>query len=186
MPKGIADATTKIYQQLEALPQEDRLRAVRAALTMLGEPIADEPRPRPDPPEESDESTDGFSDKATAWIKKNGVQQAELEEVFHSEGGKVELIIGKAIGRSKRAQTVNTYILTGVAAFLETGNSEFSDEAARGYCQHLGCYDSPNHSNYVKAFGNRIAGSKTSGWKLTAPGLAAAVGLIRQDEEEDE
>src|SRR5204862_56771 len=119
---------------------------------------------------EQNEAVNGISEKATAWIRKNGIDTDALEQTFHIDGGKVELI-GESIGNSKRQQTVNTYLLTGIAAYLATGSPEFSDDDARNYCQHFGCYDSPNHSNYVKAFGNRITGSKASGWKLTAPGL---------------
>jgi hypothetical protein len=151
---------------------------------MLGEPTVDGPMTKTKEKEKLPPS--GFSDKANAWIKKNEIEAATLDEMFHLDDGKVELILAKAIGKSKRAQTVNTYILTGLAAFLETGDPAFSDETARAYCQHLGCYDSPNHSNYVKAFENKITGSKGTGWKLTAPGLVAAASMIRSTHEVDE
>ena len=178
MAKGIAEATTKIYEQLLGLAVEERGRAVRAALTMLGQPESDVRATETETQKQEDTSGGGFSDKAKAWIKKHNIGASALEEMFHLDGDRVELILGKAIGKSRRQQTVNTYLLTGVAEFLATGNPEFTDEIAREYCQHLGCYDSPNHSNYVKAFGNKITGSKQTGWKLTAPGLAAAAELI--------
>ncbi len=186
MAKGIAEATTKIFEQLETLSPPERLRAVKAALTMLGEPTSEEPLAKAKVQTKEQIVADGFSEKGKTWINKNAIKTSALDEVFHLDGGKVELILAKAIGNSKRSQTVNTYILTGLAAFLETGTTDFADEAARKYCQHLGCYDSPNHSNYVKAFGNRIAGTKASGWKLTAPGLVAAAALLKPAEEGDE
>jgi len=190
MAKNIADVTTKIFEQLKELAAEERLRAVNAALTLLGEPVLATGHQRTtvegrSKGEKSDETVDGVSEKAAAWIRKSGIEADALEEVFHIDGGKVELI-GEAMGKSKRQQTVNTYLLTGVAAFLQSGNPEFSDDTARTYCQHFGCYDSPNHSNYVKAFGNKITGSKASGWKLTAPGLKAAAGLLTSGNGESE
>jgi Rieske Fe-S protein len=68
---------------------------------------------------------------------------------------------------------------------LQSGGTDFSEDTARQYCQHLGCYDSPNHSKYLKGFGNKITGSKDSGWKLTAPGLTAAAKLICPVEEDE-
>jgi len=191
MAKGIADATTKIYEQLQPLSPEERLRAVKAALTLLGEPTSDVAPARvksangSDKGESDDGVVDGTSEKAAAWIRKNGIDEGALEQMFHIDGGKADLI-GDPIGKSKRQQTVNTYILTGLASFIATGIPEFSDDEARGYCQHFGCYDSPNHSNYVKAFGNRITGSKASGWKLTAPGLKAAAALLKPNQGDDE
>jgi hypothetical protein len=189
MAKGIAEATTKIYEQLERLPAEERRRAVDAALTMLGESPtstklsggaeggAEEPSPE----------SDGFSGAARALIKKHSIDTAALAEMFHLENGKVQLILAGPLGKSKKEQTLNTYLLTGLAAFLETGSGEFQDDLARGNCQHLGCYDKANHSVYMKKeFGNKIVGSKAAGWKLTAPGLSAAAKLVAPAKKDDE
>ena len=187
MAKGIAEATVKIFEQLQGLEDpEERLRAVNAALTMLGTPAAGSRLSQTTTPQNDESSAEGTSDKAKAWIRKNKLESSDLEEMFHFDNGKVELNLDKAIGSSKRQQTVNTYLLTGVAAYLETGTPAFSDSNARQHCQNLGCYDSPNHSNYVKAFGNKVIGSKDAGRKLTAPGLAAAAQLIHPREEDDE
>ena len=186
MAKGNAEATTKIYEQVQGLDAEDRLRAANAALTMLGEPVLGETKSsRSGNKGKGETPADGFSEKAEAWIKKYQIESSALDDMFHLDNGRVELILGEAIGKSKRDQTVNTYLLTGIAALLEAGSPEFADETARGYCRHLGCYNSPNHSLFTKRFGNKLTGSKDSGWKLTAPGLAAAAHLIdpvRQDE----
>src|SRR4051812_13860343 len=152
MAKSIADVTTKIFEQLKELAAEERLRVVNAALTLLGDPVLGMGQQRrKDEAEEKggrgEDTVDGICEKAAAWIRKSGIEADALEEVFHVDGGKVELI-GDAVGKSKRQQTVNTYLLTGVAAFLATGTPEFADDVARNYCQHFGCYDSPNHSNY--------------------------------------
>ena len=55
-----------------------------------------------------------------------------------------------------------------------TGEATFADKDAREVCNKVGCYDSPNHSNYMKAFGNLTVGAKDTGWKLSNPGLLEA------------
>ncbi|GGK17241.1 hypothetical protein GCM10011394_28060 [Luteimonas terricola] len=74
---------------------------------------------------------------------------------------------------------MNTYLMLGIAAFLSTGEASFTDKDARELCEHFGCYDATNHAKYIKEFGNKITGSKSSGWKLTAPGLNAAAELVK-------
>jgi len=182
---NITEAVTKIYEQLQGLDAEERLRAAKAALTMLGEFTDDSQFSQKKKGQKEELPGDSFSEKANTWIKKYAIKQEDLNEMFHLDNGKVELILGKAIGDSNRQKTANTYLLTGVVAFLETGIPNFSDDIARGYCRHLGCYDSPNHSNYVKALENKVTGSKGSGWKLTAPGLIAATKLISGVQKDD-
>src|SRR5260370_27749794 len=131
MAKGIAEATTKIYEQLERLAPEERRRAVDAALTMLGEPATDTRSPKGVIQERESTPVDGFSEMGKAWIRKNDLDASALVETFHSDNGRVQLILASLLGRSKREQTRDTYLLTGVAAFFETGSAEFTDEVAR-------------------------------------------------------
>src|SRR5436190_24207480 len=94
MAKSIAEAATKIFEQLKALPAEERLRAVKAALMLLGEPAIEVPpqRAKHDGRTEHNEAVNGISEKATARIRKNGIDTDALEQTFHIDGGKVELI----------------------------------------------------------------------------------------------
>jgi hypothetical protein len=190
MSNKVAAVVIKIVEQLEQLDSsEDRRRAVDAALTVLGDvEIAKSPAKQSSHEQATnglDRASDRVSDRGAAWIKQHGISEEMLERVFDIEDGKVELI-GESIGKSKREGTINTYLLTGIAALLGKGKSEFSDEVARAYCEHLGCYDSANHAKYLKeGFGNKMTGSKTQGWKLTGPGMAAAAALLRPAKERD-
>jgi hypothetical protein len=196
MSKKIAAVVGKIVGELEDLTTDERKRAIAGALAVLGEDAASGVSRTPDAKlgtqpssshlaAESSEPT-GTAAPGAAWIKRAGLAKSQIEEFFHIEGGKASLIMGDAIGRSKREQTVNTYLLTGVAALLETGDADFADEAARQNCVRLGCYDRANHAVYLKRFGNWITGSKNTGWKVTAPGLTAAASLIKTDERSEE
>ena len=72
------------------------------------------------------------------------------------------------------------YVLTGIARLLATGEPSFDDKAARAACKNLGCLNETNHASYIKDRGNRMTGSKETGWKLTAPGLALGAALIKE------
>lgn len=187
MAKGIAEAATKIYEQLERLAPEERRRAVDAALTMLGEQATDRNAPKEEKKREESPLGGDFPSSAKAWIKRNKLESTAIAEMFSLENGEFRLNLDTAIGNSKREQTLNTYLLTGVAAFLGTGAATFTDTSARENCDHLGCYDPANHAVYVKKeFGNKVKGSKSAGWKLTAPGLSAAAKLIQSHQEASE
>ena len=113
-------------------------------------------------------------------MRKNQISREQLDQIFSIDDNAFDVIAAKMPGKSKRQQTVEAYIICGVKAFLQTGEPNFTDKEGRQLCQKIGCYDRPNHYNYIKAFGNRIGGSKDSGWKLTNPGLTDAAQLIKQ------
>ena len=182
----IPEASATVYAALEPFSAEERTNIVTAALAMLGEaPLAvhasaplstrrtlerqtttTEPRPQ---------AGAGLPTKAQRWLSKHSITQDVLDHVFHVDGEDVE-VVGDVPGRSDREKTANCYLLTGIAALLSTGEPVFQDADARGLCEHQGCYDTNNHSKYIK-LGNRMAGDKKKGWKLLVPGLAEAARL---------
>jgi len=191
MSTNIAAVVAKMVNELEGLKSdEERERAFAGARAVLGMAAATPASAAVGGQSASKSSAhdgatiDGISNPSMTWVKRSGLSQADIETYFHVEDGKVTLI-GEAIGKGKREQSINTYLLTGVAAFLETGKAEFADQTARDYCTQLGCYDSANHSGTLSQFGNRITGSKAAGWKLTAPGLSAAAAMLKSKMQEN-
>lgn len=185
MSTTIAAVVSKMVDELSSLKtDEERERAFAAARAVLGmepRPILPEPSPGGDDQAKSllgGDTLTGVSNAGAAWIKRHGLTRHEVEEYFHIEDGKVTLI-GDGIGSGKREQSINAYLLTGIAALLQAGKAEFTDKTARDYCSQLGCYDAANHSKTTEEFGNRVTGSKKAGWKLTAPGLAAAASILK-------
>ncbi|MGD9689481.1 MAG: hypothetical protein AB7K52_07255 [Phycisphaerales bacterium] len=185
MSKNIAAVVTKMVNELEGLKSdEERERAfagARAVLGMAGAIPASSAVGGQSASESSSHdgaAIDGIASHGMTWVKRSGLSQGDIEKYFHIDGGKVTLI-GEAIGKGKREQSINTYLLTGVASLLETGRAEFTDQTARDYCTQLGCYDPANHSATLSQFGNRITGSKAAGWKLTAPGLSVAAAMLK-------
>jgi len=120
-----------------------------------------------------------LSAQAKRWLKKHKLSNDDLEAFFHIESDSVEIIgIPDSIKTTKQ-KVVVVYHFQGICSLLQSGDPSFDDELARNTCVNLGCYDKTNHSKSVKGFRNKITGSKTSGYKLTAPGLDEAARIIK-------
>jgi hypothetical protein len=176
------DAMTKLVEVLQPLPSEDRIRAIRAAMILLGESQSGVPRLAADTEEEAKEQGDELGDlppRARSWMKQNEISTTQLQHVFHIGDEEVEVIAGVP-GKSKKDQTYNAYILAGLGQLLVTGNATFQDRQARALCESSGCYDSANHAVHLRNRGNEFTGTKDKGWTLTAPGLRRAAEIVRE------
>jgi len=184
MASDLANAVAKVVDVLSPLASEERVRVVNASLTLLGEGttsnvMAGSRQSGSPAGGEGVGGQLGVSSQASTWLSKNNMSKEDLEHWYHFEQDAVTLLAIPG-GVSKRSQqAINTYLLLGFAAFLRSGEASFSDQEARAQCQHFGCYDHTNHAKIYKAFGNRITGSKSAGWKLTAPGINAAGALLK-------
>lgn len=181
---SLAEAATKLVDILSPFGSEERMRVVQASLTLLGETStfknqsgATQGVGKQDG--NDDDSTTEMSTQGKVWMKRNNVTIEQLEHCLHFDSGKVEPIALPGSATKNIDKVINTYLITGLASFLATGEASFSDQTARGFCEHFGCYDGGNHTKNMKGLGNRITGSKSAGWKLTAPGMTAALALVR-------
>jgi hypothetical protein len=175
------DAMTKLVDILTPLPSEERARVIRAALVLLGgaQSEASSMADMTGGPEGRPDEHIQLPPRARAWIKQNGISDAELQQVFLIADGRVEVIASHMPGKNKKEQTHNAYILTGIGELLLTGNASFLDKSARALCESSGCYDRANHSANVKERGNEFSGTKERGWVLTPPGLKRAAEIIK-------
>lgn len=175
---------TGLYDLLESADPADRKKAIKAAMTMLGDEIAglDEKESKGGAgagDDGADDDNSEFSAKARTWMSRNKVTAEEIAHVFHVDGETVDVIVDTVPGRNQKAQAINAYMLTGVAEFLKTGDAKFTDKVARETCKKLGCYAETNHSTHMKKPGNVLSGSKESGWTITGPGMKAAAELVK-------
>lgn len=180
----VSDIAGKVLKLIKPLSSEERKRVIQAALVLLGEtPVVAPPN---SPSGEADAPPAGPSaekfkfPKANSWVMQNSITRAELDNVFHIGEGAAD-IIGAIPGANKRVQTINVYILIGLAQLLVSGDPSFTDEAARAACQAAGCFDRSNHATILSSGrGSDITGSKEKGWTLTAPGLKRAAALVKE------
>jgi hypothetical protein len=183
MPNTLYEPTKGVIDILTDLSSEDRVKVIHAALTLLGDnpnvKISAAKSTEHDDAASEEISTILTNSAVKAWVKKHKVSLEQLQHVFDFADGKAQPITLPGAATSKPDQTVNTYLIQGMAAFLSTGDPSFTDADARKSCENFGCYDYTNHTKNIKGFGNRITGSKKTGWKLTVPGLTAAAELVK-------
>src|SRR5207302_3770205 len=151
-----AQAAIKIVELLAPFESEERQRVVHAALTLLGEPTTSIGTRKGAREIEDDNDV---PNRAKTWLNQHNLAPENLDEVFHRDGDRVELIAASIPGHSNKERTLNAYLLTGICHLLRTGDPSFDDKAARQLCKNLGCYDHTNHATYLKDKGNRFAGS---------------------------
>lgn len=182
---SLTEATATVVDVLNAFSSEERLRIVKASLTLLGDEISTSSAQSRGSRGSEQTEVGGDSEisevhkLAQKWMQKNNIMLEQLEHCFHFDQGQVIPIALPGSATSKREQTVNAYIAVGLASYLANGEASFSDVQARKFCEQSGCYDIANHITAVKALKNRVTGSKSTGWTLTAPGLSAAADLVK-------
>jgi hypothetical protein len=178
--KSVTEVVSTIVDELTPLSSEERQRVVEASLTLLGES-------KRRSVEESDEkelpdraSGEQLPQPARIWMHQNSLTHDDLQQVFHISDEGVEVIASEAPGRGRSEQVRNVYLLIGASRLLASGDPSFDDKAARALCESLGCYDSTNHSKYMKDKGNEFVGTKSGGWTLTGPGKKRAAALVKE------
>lgn len=184
----IAEIAGRIVALLEPLSSEDRRKAIDGSLVLLGESSIGQKEKAGDgataKPEteggKRDFALEGVHARAATWMKQQGLTFDKIEQVFDVTKDGVTVISSEAPGKDNKEKTRNSYVLYGVSRFLGSGETTFDDKAARAICEEFGCYDSANHATYMKDRGNILSGSKSTGWKLTAPGLKHGADLVKQ------
>lgn len=175
MSSDSADTLVQVITLLRPLSDDERARTIRAALTFLGTP--DVPL-TPAAAADAAEAVD-LPAEARRWMKQHGVTAAHLETVYHPGGGDYQLIASTLPGDGPKEQTRQCYLLHGVRGLLTGGEPRVDDKAVRLSCRQFGCYDSTNHTKYVRSLGNAVV-AENGEVKLTQPGLKAAADLVRQ------
>lgn len=174
------DALTTIIKALSPLNSDERHRTVDAAMMFLGETtktVRKEPIGKAAGSEGSESGN--FADAVQKWMKQHEVSEEQLDQVFHFTGDG-DFDLHDAPGKSKKDQTLNTYILTGVGTFLASNNRTFDDATARGFCEKIGCYDPTNHATHLKNKGSEFSGDKNKGYSLTNVGMKRGAALIKE------
>jgi hypothetical protein len=184
---ALPTVANSIYELLEPLKPTDRIKAINAALTLLGDDLMsagsskgkakDDTRGAADD-DDGDGASVEVSIKGRAWMRKYKVTDNQLGEIFDFDSEVVDVIADDVPGSTSKVKTINAYVITGIGEYLKTGDVKFTDQAARTVCKHIGCLNSANHASYMGAKGNLFNGTKKAGWKLTAPGLKKGAELI--------
>lgn len=174
------DIVTNIVDMLTPHNSDERKRIIQAALTLMGDtPIESSSATTERDKFENDTPSD-MPAKGKMWLRQNEISAEMLDQVFHVNGGEIELIASEIPGKSDKEKTLNVYVLAGVAQLLVSGNPAFEDKYARKLCADAGCYDATNHAARLKLKGRELSGSKDKGWVLTTPGLKKGAVLVKE------
>jgi hypothetical protein len=176
----ITDVMSKVVGLLTPLDSNERHRVVQAAFTLLGESQPDVSGSRGSKDSDGKEDFQGFPPRAITWMRQQGLSSAQLQQIFHIQGGQAEVIASEIRGKGQKGKTINAYVLQGLRGLLSSGEPTFDDKAARQLCKHLGCFNNANHAVYMKGKGNMWIGSKDTGWRLTTPGLKQGADLVKE------
>ena len=180
----IADVAGRVVRLLGPLSPENQQKVIQASLTLLGISLAVGGTTAAALEHKGTPGSVGKSHpklpKAAQWLKQNDLTTDRIENVFDISSDGVPVIASDAPGGNRKEKVHNAYVLLGLSRLLATGEATFDDNSARELCKELGCYDKTNHSAYMGDKGNVLTGSKSSGWKLTAPGLKRGAELVKQ------
>jgi hypothetical protein len=178
----VAEITTKVVELLDPLTPDERKRVINASRTLLGD---DANVPQSTDDEHSAGSSGDRDDLKISqggikWMKQNSVTIDQLHQVFDLAGPEITITAGEIPGASPKEKTLNVYILEGIRGFLAKETQTIDDASARVLCKSYGCFNQGNHSVYLKAKGNFLSGSKSLGWRITAPGLKHGASIIKE------
>ncbi len=123
---------------------------------------------------------EGISPVAQRWIRRNGLTTDQLSKLFTLGIDEIDLIAKTVPGKTKKDKMRSVALLTGVAAYLGSGAPRVTHEVLKEALSHYNAYDTNNFSSYIKDMAGEIAGSKESGYTLTARGLAAAGEVVNE------
>lgn len=176
--KEATAALSTIIGALTPLNSDERHRIVGAAMMFLGEKPVQLKGGKADEGGEVD-GEQSHSAAIQKWMKQNSVSGAQLEQVFHfGENGAFDIF--DTSGTTKKERMLNTYVLTGLAKYLATGDRGFDDATARKYCEQFGCYDQGNFAVYMRDRGADFTGDKARGYTLTNVGIKRGATLVKE------
>ena len=175
----LAQITSEVCKLVGSLSADERNRVMAAVAVLCG-----------DTPTQAATTTSSSSygagvdesipPKAQRWLVQCSLTYERVQEVFHVEGSKAEVIATEIPGKSKREQTANCYLFEGIRNLLSSGEPTIREPDAVALCRKYKCHDGTNHSSYRKQAGGWLAGNKDDGFVLSAPGLKAAGELLKE------
>lgn len=175
----IATKTIEVYKSVADISAEERRRIFVAVATLCGDVQSQYELGAPPSAPPAAEELAGFPVKAARWLSQNRIPPERMEEIFHIDGSNVELILVEMIGKSRREQTINCYLLEGLRSLIATGEPTLADSEVVALCKKYKCHDVANHAAYRRQSANYLAGDKDRGFVLSAPGLRAAAEIVR-------
>ena len=128
---------------------------------------------------EATSDLEGISPVAIRWMRRNSLTAEGLSTIFSLGVEDIDLVAKTVPGRNKKERMHSVILLKGIASYLGGGVARVSHDQIKEACLHYDAFDSANFATYMKSFGPEVAGSKESGYALTARGITTATETLR-------
>jgi hypothetical protein len=125
------------------------------------------------------EEAEGISPVALKWMRRSGLAPSNLSALFSLGVDEIDLVAKKVPGAGKKDRMHSVLLLKGISSYLSTGVARVTHEQLKEACLHYDAFDTTNFARYLKDFASEAAGTKESGYTLTARGLTNATEIIR-------
>ncbi len=188
-------AISVVYDALRTLSPEAQRRVLEYVEGKLGLPSprsdgearqvpdTQEPPPTTSPQAaetEGSDTSEGISPVALKWMKRGGLAASSLSALFSLGVDEIDLVARNVPGENKKDRMHSVLLLKGIAAYLSTGVARVTHEQLKEACLHYDAFDTNNFSTHLKSFAAEVAGTKESGYTLTARGLTTATEIIKE------
>jgi hypothetical protein len=130
--------------------------------------------------QQSDDDVEGINAVALKWMRRSNLNPKSLQTLFSLGIDEIDLVAKLVPGTSKRERMRNVLLLKAVAAYLGTGAARVTYEQLKEASLHYSAYDATNFAAHIKSFAPDVGGTKETGFTLTARGLTAATGLVKE------
>jgi hypothetical protein len=192
------DAYRTVYLALKSLDPPAQLRVLRYSAEMLGVKLEiPSAGGRASGDQEENHSSDstasgstldnqpsddveGINAVALKWIRRSNLNPKSLQKLFSLGIDEIDLVAKTVPGTSKRERMRGVLLLKAIAAYLGTGAARVTYEQLKEASLHYNAYDATNFASHIKSFAPDVAGTKESGFTLTARGLTSATDLVRE------
>jgi hypothetical protein len=123
-------------------------------------------------------ASEGISPVALKWMKRSGLAASSLSALFSLGVDEIDLVAKKVPGDNKKDRMHSVLLLKGIAAYLSSGVARVTHDQLKEACLHYDAFDT-NFARNLKSFSSEVAGTKESGYTLTARGLTNATEIIQ-------
>jgi len=121
----------------------------------------------------------GMSPVAVKWMRRNGLTAMQLAQLFSLGVDEIDLIATSIPGKTVVQRLRSVLLLQAIAAFLGSGTAKVSAEKLKQAASDYKADAGSNFWKYMKGMSPDVAGSLSSGFVLTARGMASATDLIK-------
>ena len=119
------------------------------------------------------------SEQLPMFFKQAGISEAEIQTVFHDDGGTHQIIVSDLKAKTTSQKQVRLALLLGIQQLMDHNEALVPRDNLVTLCKQYSAHDASNFATYMR--GNKsLFLPKGNGWTLTVPGQQKAAELIKE------